>query len=103
MKWVTDTIIATFLCCVIAVGVVLSWNRVESYFESVFGVNRVVIETAVANDNECVLPGKVAVSEGWVDLYDGRTVRCVRTLVLDANHRWRPGPLTWVDGADDHK
>ncbi|MCW3632874.1 hypothetical protein [Burkholderia cenocepacia] len=103
MKWVTDAVIATFLCVVIAVGAVLGWNQVNRYFENAFGVNGAVIESTVASDNECVLPGKGALSEGWVDVYDGRTVRCVRTLVLDASHRWRPGPLTWVGGADDRK
>ena len=103
MKWVTHAIAATLLCFVIAAGAVLLWNLALPYFDHAFGVDRAAIESTVANDNECVLPGKGTSSEGWVDEYDGRTVRCIRTLVLDANHHWRPGSLTWVDGSDGQK
>lgn len=87
--------LAVLMACATASSVAFAGGPVGE-----FTPDPVSIETAIAKGDLCVLPGKGASSEGAVDIYQGKTVRCVRTQTLASNGNLQAGRVEWVAVGD---
>ncbi|WP_321944053.1 hypothetical protein [Paraburkholderia tropica] len=55
------------------------------------------VENALAKGNLCELPGKGVYSEGAIEKYQGKSVRCLRTQAIAKNDALQDGRLEWID------